>query len=298
MVQSVNILDVTNDANDALIASWLLSLHDKAANTRRQYEGDVRRFAQWLEGDLLDVDRRTIEKWFASLSHLAQNTRHARWIALRSFYNWAHDEEEIDANPMAKIRVGRGDEPPPNVLSREEIASLLAACKGKDFLARRDLALVRYFLATGIRLHEALLNVGDVDLAMRRCTFVGKGAKERTVRFDAGTAQALDRYLRVRARHKHARRPELWLGLQGAMTSRGITVALEKRGRLAGIEDFHTHRLRHSFAHYWKLAGGSEESLMMLGGWSDPKVMQRYGSRQRVDRALAAYDDIDPLAGL
>lgn len=275
----------------------MLSLHDKAPSTRAAYEGHLRRFVDWLDGaDLLDVDRRTCEKYFGSLAHLAQNTRHSVWIALRSLFNWLVDEEEIDVNPMAKVKVGRGDEPPPDTLRSEEVEALLAACKGRDFRSRRDMALARYAVATGARIAEiALLKVTDLDLALRLATFVGKGSKLRTVRYDPATAQALDRYLRARARHKHADRPGLWLGLQGQMGIRGVTVALERRAELAGIEGFHAHRLRHTFAHNWKMAGGSEESLMALGGWSDPAVMQRYGGRQRVDRALAAYDEVRPF---
>jgi site-specific recombinase XerD len=56
-----------------------------------------------------------------------------------------------------------------------------------------------------MRLSElASLTVDDVDLDMDVAVVVGKGRRPRTVPFGARAGQALDRYLRVRARHRHA----------------------------------------------------------------------------------------------
>lgn len=287
------------DVNDAMIDSWLLSLHDKAPSTRREYQRNVRWFAKWFEGDLLTATRRDLEKYFTSLAHLSQNTRRARWCALRSFYGWAHEEEEIPLNPMERVKVAKSEEPPPDVLKLDEIKALLKACQGTDFYARRDTALVRFFFATGCRLNEvASMEVSDIDLKARIAHIMGKGSKVRAVRFDPGTAAAVDRYMRARARHRCARESALWIGLKGPVRGAGIAAALERRAAQAGVEGFHCHRLRHSWADAWKRAGGQEGDLMLLGGWSDPKIMGRYGQRQAVDRALASYDQVDPLKGL
>jgi site-specific recombinase XerD len=40
----------------------------------------------------------------------------------------------------------------------------------------------------------------------------GKGGRIRTVKLSHAAARSLDRYLRVRARHGQACRPQLWLG--------------------------------------------------------------------------------------
>ena len=40
----------------------------------------------------------------------------------------------------------------------------------------------------------------------------GKGGKDRIVKIGRQTALNLDRYLRARARHAQAWRPQLWLG--------------------------------------------------------------------------------------
>ena len=53
----------------------------------------------------------------------------------------------------------------------------------------------------------------DIDLWHREITVCGKGRKTRTVKIGYGAARSLDRYVRVRAGHGQAYRPQLWLGI-------------------------------------------------------------------------------------
>jgi hypothetical protein len=66
------------------------------------------------------------------------------------------------------------------------------------------------------------------------------------ISYDA--ARALDRYLRVRAQHAQAYRPQLWLGInnRGPMTPSGIYQVIARRGRQCGMKVF-PHRFRHHF---------------------------------------------------
>lgn len=299
------------DVNDGILGSWELSLHGKSPGTRNLYLRVAKWFADWLAeqgrpeaapGDLLAVSRQDAEAWFAAqrTAGLAPRTLRSRWIALRNLYGWLHDEEEIEANPMAKVRVEKVDPDPIRVLSDDDIRKLLKVCEGRDFLERRDLALIRLLGATGLRLAEAAdLQVADVDLR-KRVAYIrhGKGDKARWVRFDAGTAQALDRYLRVRGRHRKADLPWLWLARLGRFTVKGIPIMLARRGEAAGIGHVHAHMLRHTWADRWLSNGGSEGDLQRLGGWENADVMRRYGSARATDRALEAYDDVNPLGEL
>jgi len=44
---------------------------------------------------------------------LSPATLRSRRIALRNFYGWLHEEEELDANPMAKVKVPKKSMPVP-----------------------------------------------------------------------------------------------------------------------------------------------------------------------------------------
>ncbi len=301
----------TSPANVALLESWQLSLHGKAPRTVVFYLAEAHRFAAWLSengrpatdhGDLVAVERRDVESWLTALKAAgrSQSTVRSRWVALRSLYGWALVEGEIDANPLERVVVAKGNAPAPNVLGDDELRLLLKACAGADFYARRDLALVRLMLATGLRVSETIdLAVGDLDL-MNRIVSVrhGKGDKARVVRFDAATASALDRYKRVRARHRFAGLPWLWIGYRGRTTRKGVPTLLASRSAAAGIGHVHPHQLRHTWADRWLRAGGTEGDLQRLGGWESAEIMRRYGESRAVDRALSAYDAINPMGQL
>jgi hypothetical protein len=64
------------------------------------------------------------------------------------------------------------------------------------------------------------------------------------------TAVALDRYLRVRARHKDAALPWLWLGLKGQLTAWGLVQMLRRRSHQAGLPDLHPQAMRTMSASY------------------------------------------------
>lgn len=299
----------TVQANDALLESWELSLHGKRPRTVVLYLTEVRRFAAWLAdhdraggGDLVQVTKRDVEAWIGAMraQGRAQATIRSRWIALRNLYGWATEEGEVTENPVARVKVDKPNPPAPNVISEADLVALLKVCEGADFYSRRDLAMVRTLIATGLRVSEFVaLELADLDLRSRVAVVRdGKGGRSRVVKFDPGTAAALDRYKRIRARHRYADSPKLWIGFRGPMSRKGVPETLAKRAKQAGIGHVHPHQLRHSWADRWLAAGGTEGDLMRLGGWESAEIMRRYGESRAVDRALSAYDAVDPMGKL
>jgi integrase len=57
------------------------------------------------------------------------------------------------------------------------------------------------------------------------------------------------------------------------------------RATLADVPGFHPHRLRHTAAHRWLAAGGSEGGLMAMAGWTRPDMLMRYTKAQASVRA-------------
>jgi integrase/recombinase XerD len=192
------------------------------------------------------------------------------------------------------------DRPVP-VFADGDLDRLQRACVGRSFAQRRDAAIIAVLRATGIRLSELTgirycpddPGCSDLDLWNREVTVTGKGRKTRTVKISHDAARALDRYLRARARHAQAHRPQLWLGInnRGPMTSSGIYQLIVRRGRQCGL-DVTPHRFRHHFSHAWLDHGGAEGDLMELNGWSSPQMLRRYGASARAARARRSYDRV------
>ena len=99
---------------------------------------------------------------------------------------------------------------------------------------------------------------------------------------------ALDKYLRLRRSHPEAGKPFLWLSEHhGKLTYVGLRWTLNQRAELVGIERFHLHLMRHTAASRWLTAGGSEQGLMMMmAGWSDRSMLDRYTRATASDRAM------------
>ncbi len=92
------------------------------------------------------------------------------------------------------------------VLTEDRLRALIAACNGPDLRDRRDEAIVRLMVETGMRAGEVVgMTVADIDLrdgvaVVRR----GKGGKGRRVPFGPRTGRAIDRYVRLRRSHRLA----------------------------------------------------------------------------------------------
>jgi site-specific recombinase XerC len=137
---------------------------------------------------------------------------------------------------MRKLKPPAVPEQPAPVLTAELLQRLLVVCGGKHFEARRDRALILLLLDSGGRRAEiAGMRLDDVDFEYDMVRMVGKGGRECALPVGHRTGQALDQYLRARARHPHADLEWFWIGKKGRVTASGIAQLLRRRGREAGV---------------------------------------------------------------
>jgi site-specific recombinase XerD len=210
-----------------------------------------------------------------------------RFKALRAFFNWCVEEDELDVSPMAKMQKPHVPEQPTAVLSEEELVRLLGTCKGRTFEERRDTAIIRLFAETGMRRDELLsLRPEDLDLFANVAMVTGKGGRRRSVPFGPKCAKALDRYLRARAVHAFASAGSLWLTRYGTMKETGLKNVIDRRGTQAGLGHIHPHQFRHTFAHQFRQNGGDDDALMRLAGWRSREMLNRYGASAADERAI------------
>jgi site-specific recombinase XerD len=282
-----------------LVSSWQRSLRvrNRSPRTIESYVETVTQFAAWA--NLMDPTEATpglISDWLVELLETrSAATAALRYRSLKVFYTWLVDEEEMDHSPMRKLKAPSVPEKPVPVLAPADVRTLLDTAKGRDFVDRRDTAIIRLFYDTGMRRAEmAGIHLSDVDDENEVVIVTGKGNRLRACPYGAKTGQALDRYLRVRSRHAQARLDALWLGQRGALQAEGLRQMLDRRAEAAGIGHIHAHQFRHSFAHEWRAAGGGDDDLMRLTGWRSREMLHRYGASVADQRARDAHRRLSP----
>ena len=295
VIASPSIHELASSFQRSLVAQ------NKSPKTVKAYMEAVRLLDRYLAqqgmpNHLAAIRRDHIETFIADqLEQWRPATANNRYRSLQQFFKWAQEEGEIKTSPMANMKPPHVPEEPAPVISEEQLRRLLRNCEGRDFMDRRDMAIIRLLLDTGSRRSElAGLKVQDIDFDMNVAHVVGKGRRPRACPFGRKTAVASDRYLRARNQHRDAQRPELWLGHGGPMTDDGIAQMVRRRADQAGLTGIHMHLFRHTYAHQWLASGGQESDLMRLAGWKSRQMISRYGASAADERAREAYKRLSP----
>ncbi|MBJ7596491.1 tyrosine-type recombinase/integrase [Candidatus Nephthysia bennettiae] len=281
-----------------------LKAENRSPHTITTYLTSIDLFRRHLEDQGLprevgSVRREHVEAFLIGLFEKGAKpaTASTYYRGLRSFFGWLVKEEELLRSPLAGMSAPSVPEVAVPVVSDEEMKRLLASIeRERDFAARRDSAMIRTFVDSGLRLRELTnLLVEDVDFDAGTVRVRhGKGGRERRAGVGDRTLRALDRYLRLRHGHPKAAEPWLWLGKSGHLGAGGAHQIVRRRGQQAGLPGLHAHLFRHTFAHQMKAAGASVEDLMSLGGWRSPQVLARYGASVASERAVAVHHRLSP----
>jgi len=278
-----------------------LEAENKSPRTVEAYTDAVRFLALYCEAHgkpLLarQLRREHIQDFIADqLDRWKPATAHNRYRSLHAFFKWAVAEGDLQASPMDGMKPPSLPEQPVGVIRAEQLVRLLKTCEGRDFTSRRDSAIILLLVDTGMRRAECVgMTVDDVDLDQRMAWVLGKGHRPRALPLGRKTAQALDRYLRVREEHRLAYLPNLWVGRNGPMTPSGVYQVVHDRARAVGLPAMHPHQLRHAFATSWLAEGGNENELMLVAGWKSRMMIDRYTKATAAERARATHARLSP----
>lgn len=221
---------------------------------------------------------------------------------LKAYFNWLI-KEDTRKPPHPMINVMRPTVPtkPTEVLTEDQLRALLKECSGTSLPDRRDTAIMRLFMDTGLRVssvadlrYSSDPDQSDVMLMQKLLRVRQKGGDVILVPIGKKVARDLDRYIRARAYHPEADSEWLWLGKQGRLQKSGIQQMLRRRGVRAGLGSIHAHQFRHTFADDWLEAGGTESDLMVIAGWRSSQMVRRYGQVAAGRRAQAAHARLSP----
>jgi site-specific recombinase XerD len=297
------------------IASWQLALEaaNKSPRTVRSYTDSARWLCRFLVDQDMPADVEGVDAQHIRAYLLAEEQRTSAASAavhfrnIRVFFGWLSSESEREnPNPMDRVEAPKVTKKAKAFFTEDELSRLLKTCSGATFVDRRDAAIMRIFIDTGLRVSGLAglrydpddESANDVFLSQRRLRIRLKGDDETWVPIGKKSVAALDKYIRARVRHPQASSPWLWLGGQGhntaRMTDSGIRDMVGRRGEQAGIQNVHPHRFRRSFADSWLAAGGSTDDLMHITGWKTYDMVREYTEQRGIARAHNAHARLSP----
>ena len=167
----------------------------------------------------------------------------------------------------------------------DDVRRLLATCSTKDFVDRRDTAIIRILFDYGARLGELTnLTVDDFDRRARQAD-VARQDRDSHRSHECEHRRSTLPLCTARKDHPKAKLTALWLSSKGKLGDSGVAQALRRRCEMAGIEPINPHRFRHTWAHLNKANGLSEGDLMYAAGWKSTAMAHRYGRSAAAERA-------------
>jgi integrase/recombinase XerC/integrase/recombinase XerD len=279
---------------DAALADYDRDLRARgsAERTRRAYAVDLAGFAEWIAPQGLDpgdVRHRDVRRFGAGLSSAgaAPATVARKLAAIRGLYGYLVRAERVGQNPAELVSSPKRSEKLPQVLSTEQMRSLLERIPAHTPLELRDRAMLELAYSCGLRCEEIVnLDLGAFDFEEERLRVLGKGSKERILPVGEPAQRALERYLE-RGRRGLATDPReqaLFLSKSGRRLSnsditRRLGLWTREAALAAGISP---HSLRHSFATHLLEGGADLRTIQELLGHSSISTTQVY---TRVDAA-------------
>ncbi|KIY21596.1 MULTISPECIES: site-specific tyrosine recombinase XerD [Mesobacillus] len=260
-----------------------------AKNTIIAYKRDLNSYIHYLNnveqlGDLNGVQRPQIVHFLKFLKDSGKSSKTlARHIAsIRAFHHFLLREKAVDHDPTVHIESPQHERSLPNVLSMEEVETLLESPKLTGPFGYRDKAMLEMMYATGMRVSELIgLQLSDVHLTMGFVRCMGKGSKERIIPIGKTASDAIEEYLekgRPKLKAKTYKEDALFLNHHGkGLTRQGFWKILKRLTAEAGIEkELTPHTLRHSFATHLLENGADLRAVQEMLGHADISTTQIY----------------------
>ena len=209
--------------------SYCRTVKNRSVKTVSEYEHDLLTFFRFIKaresGDISenvlketdiscitieDIGTITKEDIYVYMDYLTKVrgnsavTRARKLSSLKGFFKYlVVTIKELENNPCEHMEGPRVKNKLPKFLTLEESISLLeAADRDSESKHReRDYCILTLFLNCGMRLSELTgINLSDLDREYRFVRVLGKGNKERIIYLNEACADALKKYISVRAR--------------------------------------------------------------------------------------------------
>jgi integrase/recombinase XerD len=248
-------------------------------NSIHAYETDLKKLVSFLEDRQYKVGPDGIK-----LNHLKELMEwvtekgisprtQARIISgIKSFYKFLMIEEKVDRDPTALLSTPKIGRKLPQILSVEEIDSIINSIDTSKAEGQRNKAILETLYSCGLRVTELIdLKISNLFFENGNIRIIGKNNRERTVPISTKAIKEINLYLSEYRRTLKINKADediLFLNRRGRKLSRVMIFTIIKNiTQRAGIKkSISPHTFRHSFATHLLKGGANLRDIQeMLG---------------------------------
>ena len=245
-------------------------------NSVTAYELDLKRMLSYMEEHHIDVVRATFDDLQAFIFDTFKEIKSAKTQArlmssIHSFYRFLLYHHYIEQDPSELLEMPRIEKHLPEVLSLEEIDSMIAHIDMSKAEGHRNRAIIEMLYGSGLRVSELTeLRLSNIYRKEGYMRILGKGSKQRLVPISPEADKQLGYGLEDR--RKLDIKPEatdiVFLNHYGRQLTRAMIFTIVKRLALAADirKTISPHTLRHSFATHLLQNGADLRIIQQLLG--------------------------------
>ena len=258
-------------------------------NSVEAYMHDIELLIQYLESTnhsklLKDISQENIENFLAYLYDLglSANSQARILSGIKKFYAYLLQEKLVTENPTQLISSPSIGRHIPDVLSYEEICSLIDSIDLSLPFGHRNKAIIEIMYGCGLRVSEVTsLKISNIYVEDEFIRIFGKGDKERLIPISQSIIKTLNLYIdgerkfqNINPKHTDT----LFINRRGSGLSRQMVFLIIKDlAEKAGIKkNIGPHTIRHSFATHLLEGGADLRAVQQMLGHSSISTTEIY----------------------
>lgn len=279
----------------------------RSKNTINSYMSDLKGYGLFLRAyqnvyDVRDITEDMIKKYLTSLKRadMSPKSISRKLTAIKDFHQFLCSEyDDIKEDPTRLLDSPKLNKTLPIALSVEEINKMIDSIDIKEFLGKRNKAMVVLMYCCGLRVSEVInLKLENIHMNAKYITIIGKGDKERMMPLNDEAQKTLRDYIEhERLSLSKVPRDLLFLNYKGeALSRQSVFKYIKKLALDNGIEkEISPHTLRHTFATHMLEAGVDLRVLQEMLGHEDISTTQIYTNINK-KYISEVYNKTHPLA--
>lgn len=287
---------------EGVIDSFIAHRHDLSVRTAANYAWQLHRFARWCAGSVGrptlvgDVEPGTVNAYLSDCRRTSAQQARSAWTAFRSFAAFLAERgihHSSGESTLRLVRAPKVKDEARRALTDTEFWQLIERAESGE-QGPRDKSIVVTLLGTGLRVGElAGLRLSDIDLGERMLRVrasTSKSVHPREIALPVEVVKELDRYVRDHRTGPEGDDEPLFTNRRGGpLTPNAVRHLFDRLKVRTGIRDLCAHILRHTWAtNYHRAGSGTALDLQAEGGWTTPRMVNRYCKRRPLEERRRA----------